>query len=88
MNLLVSLYAALLFVVLTPGVLVTIPKGCSKLTVAGVHGLIFAAVWYFTYRLVREAFQDYEDEDDYEEEDEGFISSSGFRTFWRAITRR
>ena len=53
-----SLFIVALFVVLTPGILVTLPsKGSSKLTVAVVHGLAFAllysllekAVWHYLY---------------------------------------
>ena len=60
MNLYMSLYLAALFVLLTPGVLVTLPKGCSKLTVAAVHGLVFAAVWHFTHKLVWRATAGFE----------------------------
>jgi len=52
MNLVVSLYVALLFVLLTPGILLTLPKGGKKLTVAIVHGLVFAAVYHFTHKMV------------------------------------
>jgi hypothetical protein len=52
MNLVLPLYTALLFVVLTPGILLTLPKGGSKLTVAAVHGLVFAVVLYFTAKFV------------------------------------
>ena len=52
MNLVLPLYTALLFVVLTPGILLTLPKGGSKLTVAAVHGLVFAVVLYFTANIV------------------------------------
>ena len=52
MNLYVTLYVALLFVVLTPGVLLTLPKGGSKIVVAAVHGLVFAVVYHFTNKLV------------------------------------
>jgi hypothetical protein len=52
MNLFVSLYVVLLFVLLTPGVLLTLPKGGSKLTVAVVHGFVFALVWHFTHKMV------------------------------------
>ena len=52
MNLIVTLFTALLFVVLTPGVLLTLPKGGAKLTVAVVHGLVFAVVYYFTAKIV------------------------------------
>jgi pyruvate/2-oxoglutarate dehydrogenase complex dihydrolipoamide acyltransferase (E2) component len=52
MNVYVSLYLALLFVVLTPGILLTIPRKGPKLTVAVVHGLVFALVYYFTHSFV------------------------------------
>ena len=52
MNLLVTLYVAVLFMALTPGVLLTLPKGGSKLVVAVVHGLVFALVYHFTNKLV------------------------------------
>ena len=52
MNVVVTLYVALLFAVLTPGVLLTLPKGGSKLVVAAVHGLVFAVVYHFTHKAV------------------------------------
>ena len=47
-----SLFVAALFVVLTPGVLVTLPSKGSKLTVAVVHGLLFAVVYHLTCKTV------------------------------------
>ena len=47
-----SLFVAALFVVLTPGVLVTLPSKGSKLTVAVVHGLLFAVVYHLTRKVV------------------------------------
>ena len=52
MNVVINLYILLLFVALTPGVLLTLPKGGSKLVVAAVHGLVFAIVYYLTYKAV------------------------------------
>ena len=52
MNVFVTVYIALLFMVLTPGVLLTIPKRGSKLVVAAVHGLVFGVVYYFTHKMV------------------------------------
>ena len=49
MSLLVTAYIVALFVALTPGVLLRIPSGGSKLTVAVVHGLVFALVLHLTY---------------------------------------
>ena len=52
---LMSLYLVLLFVAFTPGVLVVLPKGGSRLTVAVVHGVLFALVWHFTHKMVWKA---------------------------------
>ena len=52
MNLIVTLYVGVLFLVLTPGILLTLPKGGSKLTVAAVHALVFALVYQFTHKAV------------------------------------
>ena len=52
MNLTMTLFTTLLFVLLTPGMLLRIPPGGSKLTVALVHGLIFALVYHFTHKMV------------------------------------
>ena len=52
MSLLVSLYAAILFFVLVPGVLLSIPRRGSKLVVAAVHALVFGLIYHFTNKLV------------------------------------
>ena len=46
-----SLFVAVLFFVLTPGVLLRLPTGGSKLMVAGVHALVFALVFGLTHKL-------------------------------------
>ena len=46
------LFLAVLFFVLTPGVLVSLPPGGSKLMVAAVHALVFAIVYHFTHKMV------------------------------------
>lgn len=43
---------ALLFAALTPGVIVWLPFGASRRVAALVHGLVFAAVWYFLHRPI------------------------------------
>ena len=53
MRVLMTLYVAALFFALTPGVLLSLPKGGSKFTVAAVHALVFALVLHFTYRYVK-----------------------------------
>jgi len=52
MNLIMSLYVGLLFILLTPGVLLRLPPKGSLLTVAIVHGLVFALVYHFTNNIV------------------------------------
>ena len=52
MNWVITVYSALLFFVLTPGVLVTLPPKGKKLTVAAFHAVVFALVWHFTHKLV------------------------------------
>ena len=46
MDLVMALIVVVLFVVLSPGVLLRLPPGGSKLTTAIVHGVIFTAVLY------------------------------------------
>ena len=46
------LYVAALFFLLTPGVLLSLPAGGSKTTVALTHAVVFALVWKFTHKLV------------------------------------
>ena len=52
MSLLVSLYAAVLFFLLTPAILVRLPPSGSKFTVAAVHALVFALIFHFTHKIV------------------------------------
>jgi hypothetical protein len=52
MSLICSLYVAILFFLLTPGILLRIPKGGSKYAVAALHALIFGAILFLTRRFV------------------------------------
>jgi hypothetical protein len=52
MSLLVILFSALLFFVLSPGILLRLPKNGDKYTVAGVHALVFALVFGLTHKFV------------------------------------
>jgi hypothetical protein len=47
-----SLYAAVLFFLLTPGVLLSLPPGGSRTTVALTHAVVFAVVWALTHKMV------------------------------------
>lgn len=52
MNWVVTFYAAILFFVLTPAVLVRLPPKGGKFTVAAVHAVVFALIFHFTHKLV------------------------------------
>ena len=52
MNWFIALYLAILFFVLSPGVLLRLPKNGSKFTVAGVHALVFGLIFHFTHKVV------------------------------------
>ena len=52
MSLIVSLYAAILFFVLVPGVLLSLPPKGSKYVIAAVHALVFGLIYHFTHKLV------------------------------------
>jgi hypothetical protein len=52
MNWAVTFYAAILFFVLTPSILVRLPPNGSKFTVAAFHALVFALVFHFTHKMV------------------------------------
>ncbi len=45
-------YLAVLFVVLTPGVVLSLPPGQSLIVQAATHAVVFALVWSFTHKLV------------------------------------
>jgi len=51
-DILMAVYVGILFIILTPDVLVCIPKRSSSLTSAIVHGILFAVVYFFTYKIV------------------------------------
>jgi len=52
MNIIVALYCALLFFLLTPNVLLRLPPNGGKYTVAAVHALVFGVVIFFTQHAV------------------------------------
>jgi hypothetical protein len=55
-HVLMSLFVILLFVVLTPGVLIRLPPRSTLLTSAIVHGVVFALVFNLTHKLVLNYF--------------------------------
>ena len=52
MNLLIALFAGLLFFVLSPNVFLRLPKNGNKFTVAGVHAAVFALVLFLFQGLI------------------------------------
>ena len=59
------IFITLLYYVLTPGILITIPPKSSKKIVALVHALVYSTVLYFIYKIVfniDEGFQTYTEE--------------------------
>ena len=55
MYLLMTLFTAILFFFLTPGVLLSLPPGGSKLVVAATHAIVFAVVFGLTYKCMMNA---------------------------------
>ena len=53
MCLVMFLYTALLFFLLTPGILLTLPPKGKKMTVAVVHALVFGLVFSLTHNMVK-----------------------------------
>ena len=47
-----SLFTAVLFFVLTPGILLSLPPGASFVTKAMFHAVVFALVYHFTHKMV------------------------------------
>ena len=52
MNLILASYAAILFFLLTPSILLRLPKKGGKYTVAAIHAVVFAIVLYFTGGII------------------------------------
>ena len=48
------IYSALLFFVLTPGILFTLPPNLNNKIVALVNGIVFAIILNFTHKTVLE----------------------------------
>lgn len=57
MQWLMFFYIALLFFLLTPGILVTLPPKGNKMAVAAVHAIIFGIIWCYTHKIVWKAIQ-------------------------------
>lgn len=51
-----SAFIALLFFLLTPGVLLSLPAGGSLMAKAAFHAIVFALVYHLTNKMVYKAF--------------------------------
>jgi len=47
--------AAILFFLLTPGTILSLPAGGSRTTVALTHATLFGLVWHFTHKMIWKA---------------------------------
>lgn len=55
---LMSAFVAILFFLLTPGILVSLPRKGNKFVVAATHAVIFSLVFHLTYKSVLNFFYD------------------------------
>jgi hypothetical protein len=60
MHLVHIVYTCLLFVLLTPDILIRLPPNGNKLIVAFVHGFIFAIIYYLTHSFINRVSYDLE----------------------------
>jgi hypothetical protein len=60
MHLLFSIYLAVLFFILTPAVMLRLPKKGDKYTVAAVHAIVFAIILHFSAKIVMNFSRKYE----------------------------
>ena len=73
-----SIYIALLFVVLTPGVLLSLPPNNSKLIVVLTHAIIFVVVYELTKNMVFNLIT---------KDEEGFAYPN-FSTAWKNCSKK
>ena len=59
-NIWMAVYVAVLFFVLTPGVLLRLPGSKSCVVNAATHAVVFAAVYWLTHKAVWRAVQSME----------------------------
>jgi hypothetical protein len=57
---LMSLIVAALFFVLTPGILLSLPRGGSKYVVAAVHAAVFGLIFQLSHKALMNFTQQYE----------------------------
>ena len=52
MNLIMFLFSAVLFFLLTPGILLSLPPGGSKMVVAATHAVVFGLVFSLSHKML------------------------------------
>jgi len=52
MNLVMFIFAAVLFFILTPGILLSLPPGGSKTVVALTHAIVFGLVFTLSHNML------------------------------------
>ena len=52
MNLVMFIFAAVLFFILTPGILLSLPPGGSKMMVAATHAIVFGLVFSLSHNML------------------------------------
>ena len=57
MNWIITLYTAVLFFLLTPGVILSLPPKGGLYTVAAVHAIVFALVFHFTHNALGKLYK-------------------------------
>jgi len=57
-----TLFVAILFFVLTPGILLSLPSKGSRFVIAAIHAIIFAIIIYFIHKDVEEGLTLYSDD--------------------------
>jgi hypothetical protein len=52
MNLVMFIFTAVLFFILTPGILLSLPPGGSKMMVAATHAIVFGLVFSLSHNML------------------------------------
>ena len=52
MDLVMFLFTAVLFFLLTPGILLSLPPGSSKMVVAATHAVVFGLVFSLSHKML------------------------------------
>jgi hypothetical protein len=56
MNFITSIFASFLFFILSPNILLRLPKNGSKYTIAGVHAIVFGLIIFLFQSLIFKMF--------------------------------